>query len=335
MVYQGTTFRGHESGKVIQSTFTREKLQPDEVVIEITHSGLCGTDIHFLKKDMVLGHEGVGVAVEVGSACKRVKKGDRVGWGYPNTTCRNCDQCNTGNDQYCKDATLFGVTDLDQGSFGTLAIRNEQWLFVIPDGLKSEHAAPLMCGGATVFTPLIEFVKPTDRVGIVGIGGLGHLAINFASKMGCDVVVLSGTDSKRKEAMDLGANEFYATKGVEDYSKLGLKKPLNHLLITASVAPEQLSDYYPILAQGAKIFPLTVTSGNLSAVQQSTIQKGLQIIGSVLASRHWHTKMLDFAARNKVTPIVEIFPLTVEGANDAIKKLEDGKMRYRGVLARQ
>ena len=105
--------------------------------------------------------------------------------------------------------------------------------------------------------------------------------------MGCDVVVLSGTDSKRKEAMDLGANEFYATKGVEDYSKLGLEKPLDHLLISTSVAPDLLSDYYPILAQNAKIFPLTVTSGNFSAVQQPTLSKGLQIIGSILASRHW------------------------------------------------
>ena len=141
-------------------------------------------------------------------------------------------------------------------------------------------------GGATVFAPLIEHVSPVDRIGIVGIGGLGHLAITFAAKMGCDVVVFSGTESKREEAMKLGATEFYATKGVEDYSTLGLKKPLNHLLLTTSVAPERMEVYYPILDQRAKIFPLTVDFGTLQTAYGPTIFRGMQIIGSKLASRY-------------------------------------------------
>ncbi|KAK1236461.1 hypothetical protein PQX77_000297 [Marasmius sp. AFHP31] len=335
MVYKGTTFRGSKSGQVVTSTFSRDTIDPDEVVVEITHSGLCGTDLHYLRQDMVLGHEGVGVAVEVGSACRRVKVGDRVGWGYPNYTCMECDHCTSGNDQWCQKAHMFGETNLDQGSFGTLAIRKEQWLFVIPDGLKSEHAGPLMCGGATVFTPLIDYVKPVDRVGIVGIGGLGHLAITFAAKMGCDVVVFSGTESKREEAMQLGATEFYATKGVEDYSTLGLKKPLNHLLLTTSVVPERLDVFYPILDQRAKIFPLTVDFGNLQTAYGPTIFRGMQIIGSKIAGRYAQTKMLEFAARNKVTPIIEVFPMTEEGANEAVQRLQAGKVRYRAVLERK
>ncbi|KAK1231790.1 hypothetical protein PQX77_005082 [Marasmius sp. AFHP31] len=331
---EGTTFRGSESGRVVKSSFRREKLEPDEVVIEITHSGLCGTDIHYLEQDMVLGHEGVGIAVEVGAGCTRVKKGDRVGWGYPQSTCMQCDQCTSGHDQWCKEARMYGEADFDQGSFGTLAIRKEQWVFQIPDTMNSEHAAPLMCGGATVFTPLIEHVRPIDRVGVVGIGGLGHLAIQFAAKMGCDVVVFSGTDSKRDEAMKLGANEFYATKGVEDYSTLGLKKPLNHLLITSSVAPERLDTYYSILDQRAKIFPLTVTSGNITTAQQPTTLTGVQVVGSKIASRYMQSKILDFAARNEVFPILELFPLNEEGANEAIKKLQEGNVRYRAVLAK-
>ncbi|KAK7045555.1 hypothetical protein VNI00_007387 [Paramarasmius palmivorus] len=331
MVYQGTTFKGSASGRVIKSSFTKDSLKPDEVVIKVTHSGLCGTDLHFLKKDMVLGHEGVGEVIEVGPECTKVKVGDRVGWGYPHSTCAKCDQCLSGNDQWCKDAKMFGEADLDQGSFSNLAIWKEQWLFVIPDGLKSEHAAPLMCGGATVFQPILEHIKPIDRVGVVGIGGLGHLAILFASKMGCDVVVFSSTESKREEAMRLGASEFYATKGVTDYKALGMQKKLNHLLIATSVSSE-LGLYEPLLDVQAKIFPLTVAFGDLVMPYGPTLLKGFQTIGSKLASRYLHTKMLDFAARNKVVPIIELFPMSEEGANAAVKKLQDGSMRYRGVL---
>ncbi|KAI3618863.1 nadp-dependent alcohol dehydrogenase [Moniliophthora roreri] len=331
MVYQGTTFKGSVSGRVVKSSFTKDGLKPDEVVIKVTHSGLCGTDLHFLKEDMVLGHEGIGEVVEVGPACTKVKVGDRVGWGYPHSSCAQCDQCLSGNDQWCRYAKIFGEADLDQGSFSNLAIWKEQWLFVIPSGLKSEHAAPLMCGGATVFQPLIEHVKPIDRVGIVGIGGLGHLAIIFAAKMGCDVVVFSSTETKREEAMQLGASEFYATKGVTDYSDLGLKKLLNHLLITTSVSSE-LGLYRPLLDIQAKIFPLTVADGDLVAPYAPTIFYGFQIIGSKLASRYYHTKMLEFAARNKVYPIIELFAMNEEGANAAVKKLQEGTMRYRGVL---
>ncbi|KAL0575563.1 hypothetical protein V5O48_006407 [Marasmius crinis-equi] len=313
MVYTGTTFRGSESGQVVTSTFTREKLELDEVVIEITHSGVCGTDLHGLNKDMVLGHEGVGIAVEVGSACMRVK-------------------CVSGNDIWCPNLRTFIAADFDQGSFGTIAIRKEQWLFVVPEGLKSEHAAPLMCGGATVFSPLIEYVKPIDRVGIVGVGGLGHLAIQFAAKMGCDVVVLSGTDAKREEAMKLGATEFYATKGVVDYSTLGIKKPLNHLFLTTSVAPEQLDAYYPILDEMAKIMPLTVAAGTIKAAYNPTIFRGMQIIGSKCCNRYVQGKMLEFAARNEVFPVIEVFEMSEAGANEAVKKLQEGNMRYRGVL---
>lgn len=130
---------------------------------------------------------------------------------------------------------MYGVCELDQGSFATHAVWKDTFLFHIPDKLPLEHAAPLMCGGATVFNALYTYgVEPTHRVGIVGVGGLGHLAIAFAAKMGCEVVVFSGTDSKKDEAMGLGAKEFVAMKGKE---KLDIK-PVNHLLVTTSAQPD-------------------------------------------------------------------------------------------------
>lgn len=130
---------------------------------------------------------------------------------------------------------MYGIANFDQGSFGTGAVWKEPFLFKVPDGIADEDAAPLMCGGATVFNALRKYdAQPTERVGVMGVGGLGHLAIQFAAKMGCEVVVFSGTDSKRQEALGLGATEFYAMKGV---TKLDIGRPLNRLLVTTSVMP--------------------------------------------------------------------------------------------------
>ncbi|EEB96634.1 hypothetical protein MPER_04202, partial [Moniliophthora perniciosa FA553] len=166
---------------------------------------------------------------------------------------------------------------------------------------------------------------------ILEIGGAGPLAMPFAPKMGCEVWVFPQQEAKVQEGMQIGAIEFYSTKGVTDYSNLGLKKPLNHLLITTSVSSE-LGLYRPLLDIQAKIFPLTVADGDLVAPYAPTVFYGFQIIGSKIASRYYHTKMLEFAARNKVYPIIELFPMNEEGANAAVKKLQEGTMRYRGVL---
>uniref|UniRef100_A0A0W0G9P9 Enoyl reductase (ER) domain-containing protein n=1 Tax=Moniliophthora roreri TaxID=221103 RepID=A0A0W0G9P9_MONRR len=287
MVYQGVTYRGSPSGQIVESSFTRESLEADEVVIKVTHSGVCGSELHFLRTGVVLGHEGVGVVQEVGSACERVKVGDRVGWGFNHTSCGYCDHCLSGpsEDQYCKNAKMFGWDSNDQGSFSTLSVRKEEWLFVIPDGLSSENAAPLMCAGATVFTPLIDYVKPIDRVGIVGIGGLGHLAIQFAAKMGCDVVVFSSSESKREEALALGASEFYATKGVTNLADLGMKKPVKYLLL-ANSGSTNLGIYYPLLDEHAKILLTTYATGDLVTSHPEMTFRGLSIIGTKIGSRY-------------------------------------------------
>ncbi|ESK91362.1 nadp-dependent alcohol dehydrogenase [Moniliophthora roreri MCA 2997] len=329
---EGITFRGSKGGKIVQSAFKRGVLGADEVLVKVTHSGLCGTDLHYLESDMVLGHEGVGIVQAVGSDCKEFNVGDRVGWGYIHETCSSCAQCTTGHEQFCPNSKGYGWANLDQGSFSNLAVWREQWLFRVPDNLSSEHAAPLMCGGATVFVPLIEYAKPLDRVGIVGIGGLGHLAIQFAAKMGCDVVVFSGTDSKRQEALSLGAREFYATKGVEDYTNLGVTKPIDRLILTTS-SLEDVGKYYKLLSQQATIIPLTVSNANMVIPHQPTMLRGIQIVGTVVSGRYLHKKMLEFAERNNVHPIIEKYPMSMEGITEAVNRLQEGKTRYRGVLS--
>jgi len=323
-----TVYKGSCSGKIVQSK-NHKDLKPDEVLIRITHAGLCGTDLHYRHQDMVLSHEGVGIVEQVGSCVADFKVGDRAGWGYLHDACLRCAQCMSGNEMYCSKRAVYGEADFDQGACATHAVWKGEFLFHIPDAISSSDAAPLMCAGATVFSVLEMYgVRPTDRVGVVGIGGLGHLAIQFAAKMGCDVVVFSSTDSKKAEALSLGAMEFYATKGVE---KLEIGRPVDHFIVTASMNPNW-SLYLPILAPMATIYPLTVAGGEFAIPHMGLISRGFRVQGSACASRGVHTKMLEFAALHSIKPIVQEFPLTLLGIEEAIGKLDKGQIRYRAVL---
>ncbi|KAG0652165.1 alcohol dehydrogenase [Hyphodiscus hymeniophilus] len=321
-----TVFRGSKEGKIVESTTTRN-IGPDEVLIKVTHSGLCGTDEHYKHADMVLGHEGAGVIEEVGASVKSYRKGDSVGWGYQHNSCGHCKQCLTGHETLCAERAMFGYANLDQGSFAHYGVWKADYIFAIPDSIPREFAAPLMCGGATVFNAL-KLAKATDRVGVIGVGGLGHLAIQFAAKMGCEVVVFSSTDSKKDEAMKLGATEFIATKGV---SELAVSRPVDQLLVTTSVQPDW-KQFLPIMAPGSTIFPLTVSQDDLTIPYMPILAGELNIQGSLVAARQVQRDMLAFAAHHQIKPIIEQFPMTQQGITDSMERLQAGKMRYRGVL---
>ncbi|KAJ7158347.1 putative NADP-dependent alcohol dehydrogenase C 2, partial [Mycena crocata] len=279
--------------------------------------------------DMVLGHEGVGTVQQLGKDVKGFKVGDVVGWGYTHKTCGTCDQCLLGQDQYCQNRELYGYHNFHQGSFGSHAIWDASFLFHIPKGLSPEFAAPLMCGGATVFNVIETYnIRPTDRVGIVGVGGLGHMAVQFLAKMGATVVVLSSNESKREEALRLGATEFYVTKGAK---KLDIGKPIDHLLVTTNSLPNW-NLFLDILKPTGTIYPFTVSQGNFDIPTFPVVLKGLNIQGSATAARSVHKRMLDFAARHDIRPVIERFPMTKSGVEEGMAKLRDGKMRYRGVL---
>lgn len=327
-----TVFKGSKDGKIVKSETTRGDVQNDQVLVKITASGLCGTDEHYKCADMVLGHEGAGVVEETGPNVKNLKKGDRVGWGYQHDSCGDCEYCLTGRETFCPGRQMYAAADLDQGSFGSHAIWRESFLFKIPDGLTDAEAAPLMCGGATVFTALYSYgIKPTDRIGVMGVGGLGHLAIQFAARMGCDVVVFSGTESKKDEAMNLGAHEFIAMKGKD---KIDIGRKIDALLVTTSVSPDW-SLMLPALAPTAKIFPLTVDTGDFKIPHMGLVGGGHTVQGVVVATRAVHRHMLQFAALHGIKPIIMEYPMTEEGIEEAMTTLRDGKMRYRGVLVPQ
>ncbi|KAJ6523503.1 chaperonin 10-like protein [Mycena vulgaris] len=328
MTVESTVFKGSASEGIIESKTHYEAPTGNQVLVKITHSGICGTDEHFKHADMVLGHEGVGTVKQVGESVRGLKSGDVVGWGYVHKTCGNCKECLTGRDQYCAYSEEYGKHNLHQGSFGCHAVWDASCLFKIPEGLAPEDAAPLMCGGATVYGVIESYnIRPSDRVGVVGIGGLGHLAIQFLAKMGASVVVFSTTNSKREEALRLGATEFYATRGVKEF---GMSK-LDHLLVTTSVPPDW-KPFLKVMNPAGTIYPLTVSKGDLTVPFGPIVGLGLTIQGSSVASRSVQRKMLDFAARHNIKPIIERFPMTKSGVEDGMAKLRNGEMRYRGVL---
>lgn len=279
---------------------------------------------------MVLGHEGVGIVEAVGPDVKYLKKGDRVGWGYEHDSCGHCNECLTGNEVFCPERALYGYANLDQGSFASHAIWREAFLFPTPDSIADEHAAPLQCGGATTFSAL-QGIKSTDVVAVMGVGGLGHLAIQFAAKMGCRVVVLSSSDRKRDEAFKLGAHEFIVTK---DAKELKVSRSINRLLVTAAAQPNW-ELILPIMAPRSTIYPLTVSFQNLEIPYMPFLVAGINIQGNLVANRSTHKQMLEFAAFHDIRPVVQTFPLTEAGIAEAMDKLDKGQVNYRAVLLAQ
>jgi len=328
MIVSFRVHRGSKNGAIV-ADITKRELGRHEAFVQITHSGVCGTDEHYRHAGMVLGHEGAGIVRAVGTDVTAVTVGDRVGFGYIHKICGQCENCLTGMDVYCLNKLEFGSHDHDLGSFSSHVVWDAEALYKIPDGLDNAHAAPLMCGGATVWGALALYgVRPTDRVGIVGIGGLGHLAIQFAAKMGCEVLVFSSTESKREEALKLGAKEYHVLTADSPLDRI---RKVNHLLLCGSAQPD-FSRVLSLTAAGGKIYALTISFDASSVPMLPLLVNGISIQGSAGAPRAQIRKMLDFAVFHGIKPTIMTWPLNTQGVEDAMRTLREGKMRYRGVL---
>lgn len=227
-----TVYRGAE-GEIKPSSVQKPELGPKDILLKITHSGVCATDLAYVPYGIALGHEGVGIVEAIGSEVTQFKVGERAGGGYHRDSCGHCNYCLSGQDIWCYERNVFGEKDYNNGTFGEYYVGKETYLHKIPEGLASEHAAPLQCAGATTYNALVQVVKPGDRVGILGIGGLGHLAIQFARKLGTEVIVFSTSRTKEEEARQLGASEFYLLDELEK-----LQKPVSTLVVAGSKYPD-------------------------------------------------------------------------------------------------
>ena len=329
----GTVFKGSSSGKIVQAKGETVELKPDQVVIDIAYSGLCGSDLHFRKKgDMVLGHEGVGIISQVGKDVDFLKVGDRVGWGCNHNACNYCKQCWNGVDTLCPHRAMYAMADSEFGSFGDRAVLSGYFVHKIPDDLPLKYAGPLQCGGATVYGAIVKAgARPIDRVGVVGLGGLGHLAVQYLNKMGCEVVVFSHSSSKKEQATKLGAHEFVAVK---ENPELKGVKPINHLLVSTSQQPVW-ELFFKVMAPRGAIIPLSVSFEEMKHPYGQILAQELTITGSLVARREVHQEMLQFSARHNIHPWIEEMAMTEENINTAFDRLEKGDVRYRFVLKSQ
>ena len=326
------------NGKAVISTSTHKELDYDQVLIRITHSGLCYSDVHFLNgtddKNNVLGHEPVGVIEKVGSQVNNVKVGDRVGYGCIHLSCQNCDNCRLGNDNLCDDKIVHGLHDHHQGSFGTYVILNAGFVHVIPDNLPSELAAPLNCAGATVFGPFLKYnIKPIHRVAVLGIGGLGHLAVQVARAWGCHVTALTSSESKIEEAKSFGAHEVLVTKREgQSFVPQKFEQKFDFILGCGSAQSDWFNYVLSIRPRGTLIMMSVDFHNSLQLPYAPIVMNDISVSGSIVSNRYEHSKMLEFCARHNIKPQVEVLDLSEENLNIAFDRIKKNDVRYRFVL---
>ena len=308
-------------------------LGPEQVEIAVTHCGICHSDLSMIDNEwgmsgfpLVPGHEIAGTVVSMGEQVKGLKIGQRVGVGWNSGSCMACHQCLSGDHNLC--ASAEGTIVKRHGGFADRVRAHWAWAVPLPDKLDSANAGPLFCGGATVFNPIVQFaVKPTDRVGVIGIGGLGHMALQFLNKWGCEVHAFTSSDAKRDEARKLGAHAVMNSRDSSTMKKIA--GSLDFVISTVNVPLEweaiidTLAPRGRLHVVGAVLEPIPVAAFSLIMAQRS-------ISGSPVGSPATIATMLEFCARHEIAPVIETFPLS--RVNDALQHLRDGKARYRIVL---
>jgi uncharacterized zinc-type alcohol dehydrogenase-like protein len=306
---------------------------PTDVEIKVEYCGICHSDVSMLDNawgvtayPIVPGHEAVGIIAATGEQVHHLDIGQRVGVGWNAGSCMTCEWCVAGDHNLCASArgTIVGRA----GGFADRIRADATWTFPIPDALRPEVAGPLLCGGATVFNPIIQYgLRATDRVGVIGIGGLGHMALKFLDAFGCEVTAFSSSPDKEEEARNLGADHFVNSRDATALKKMG--RSLDFILSTVNV-PLNWESYLKTLRPKGRLHlvgfvlePLTVPVGPLLMGQNS-------VSASPDASPATTVQMLEFAAQHTIEPMVECYPLS--RVNDAIERLRHGKPRYRLVL---
>ena len=311
------------------------ELKPTEVEINVQTCGICHSDLSVLHNSwgvtrypVVPGHEVIGTISQVGDQVAHLRVGQLVGLGWHAGYCHRCAACQAGDHNLCDSAqaTIVG----HHGGFAEQVRAGADAVIPIPAGMDPDSAGPLFCGGITVFNPLVQFgVKPTDRVGVIGIGGLGHLAVMFLRAWGCEVTAFTSSDAKKKEALDFGAHFTLDSRNPRDIKKAAgqfdflistVNVKLDWNLYLATLKPKGRLHFV-----GATLEPLDIGVFSLIGGQKS-------ISGSPVGSPGNIARMLDFCVRHKIRPVIEKFPLAE--VNAALAHLSSGHARYRIVLCR-
>lgn len=311
-------------------------LGPEEVDIQVEHCGICHSDLSMLNNDwgitsypFVPGHEAIGRVVAMGDIAKTkgLKIGQRVGVGWSNSACLHCDNCLKGEYAMCTNAGKATIVG-NHGAFAQQVRSHWVWAVPVPEGLDAAAAGPLLCGGITVFAPLLDGnILPTHKVGVVGIGGLGHMAIKFLKAWGCEVTAFTSSSSKFEEARSFGATHTASSTDSAELKKLA--GSLDFIIVTAN-AKLDWDSIISLLKHGGKLHIVGAVLEPIPVQAMALIMGKKSVSGSPAGNRTQTDQMLRFAAQHKIAPQVEYFPMSK--VNEAMEHLKSGKARYRIVL---
>lgn len=320
-------------GELTPRSISIPELQPDEILVRITHCGLCHSDLHLIDDDfgfskfpLVPGHEVVGVVEEVGTNVVAHAPGARVGIGWQADSCGHCEWCHDYQENLCADRTATCVGR--NGGFATYIVVKAHFAASIPNALASEHAAPLLCAGLTVFSPLQRYnVKKGTKVGIIGMGGLGHLAIQFAHKMGAEVTLFSSSVAKTEAAIQFGACHIIDSRDLE---ALKAAYESQDLILSTVTADLDWKAYVNALRPNGILCFLGLTAENLNISPMNLTHNQKTVTGSATGGMRTMQDMLDTAAIHGIKPMVEILPM--QEINTALERLKRNDVKYRFVL---
>ncbi len=321
-----------QGGELTAWSYETPPLGVHDCLVKIKACGICHSDLHMVDNDwgfsrypLVPGHEAVGEVIEVGAAVTHLKPGQRVGIGWQRSADLSCEDCLSGHDNLC--AKSQGVITAGYGGFADHIHMDSRFCFPVPDGITTEVAGPLLCGGVTVYSALRNAgMGSGKRIGVIGVGGLGHMAVQFASKLGNEVTVFTTSPDKAEFAAKLGAQEAVVTTSGE---RPNTKQRFDIIINTVPLQMDW-NTYLKLLRANGTLTFVGVPGGETGLDIGLLLGKQRKVTASVIGSRATITDMLHVADRFGIAPIVETFPLA--DANAALQKVRDHTIRYRAVL---
>ncbi len=322
--------------------FDRRAVGPHDILIEIRYCGVCHTDIHFLKNDLgfsvypiVPGHEIVGTVTQVGDHVKKFSKGDVVGVGCLVESCRTCPNCTEGEEQYCLNGAVYTYNGIEKetgnntyGGYSNQIVVNEDFVLHVSDKLPLSKVAPLLCAGITTYSPLRRWnIGKKHKVAIVGLGGLGHMAIKFAKSFGAEVTLLSTSPSKEHDALTLGAHRFAVT--TDEIQVQSLTGYFDFILDTVS-SQHDLNLYLSMLKTHGSLVYLGIDPEPSQIALVSMVFTGRTVAGSLIGGIAETQEMLDYCAEHNITADVEM--IDIKDVNQAYKRMLSKDVKYRFVI---
>jgi alcohol dehydrogenase (NADP+) len=331
--------------RLTQYSFERREPGDYDVIIDIHYCGICHSDIHQVNDEwaastfpMVPGHEITGIISQVGAKVSRYKLGDRVAVGNFVDSCRNCDPCNKGLEQYCVQGATWTYNAVErknggkpiptQGGYSNKIVVDENYVFSVPDNLPLDSAAPLLCAGITLYSPLIHWkAGPGKKIGIIGLGGLGHIGVKIAHTLGAEVTVLSHSLKKQEEAKTLGADHFYDTSDPTTLKKL---KGYFDLVINTVSVELDLNKYMKLIALDGTMVIVGLPEKQMQIRASSLTIARRSLAGSVIGGIKETQEMLEFCSKNNIVCDIELTP--IQKVNEAYQRVLNSDVRYRFVI---